>query len=195
MLQHQIRRFVAAMLAAGLLLPVAGGAEEAEPDTEVTPQQQAQQLVQKYRETAQKLQQIRQEAVAVNPGLEKQSQTFEDQIEEAMNEGGYDVDAGQEKLREMGDRYNKEDLSEEERRKLAGDFQSERQKMEQARQQVMQQEEIRTAGQELQQHILIAMQEQNPQTDELFQRLRKLRQKLQAMQSSGDGPAANQDDG
>lgn len=195
MLQHRIRGFAAAMLATGLLLPVAGAAQpaDAEADAPAPDQQtQAQKLVQKYRETSQQLRRIRDEAVATNPELEEQSRTYQERIEQAMSDGGYDVDAGQEKLRKMGERYKNEDLSQEERQKLAGEFKAEREKMQQARQQAKQKEEIRVSGQALQESIIVAMKEQDPQTEELLQRLRKLRQKLQAMQSSGDGPAASQ---
>lgn len=190
MLHHRVRKTATAALAAALLLPVAGGAQEAGGNTgaEATPQQQkTRELVQEYRQTAEKLKQIRQEAVAANPELGEQSREFQDQIEQAMDESDYDVEAGQEKLQEMGKRYKSGDLSEEDRQKLATEFQAERQKMEQAKQEVMQQEEIRTQGAELQEDILTAMKEHDPQTEDLLQRLRELRQELQAMQSGAPG--------
>lgn len=188
MLQYRTRGLAATMLAAALLLPVAVGTAQAADAKADTADQltQSEKLMQKYQETSEKLRQIRDEAVASHPELEKQSRAYQERIEQAMNDGGYDVDAGAEKLRKMGQRYKQEDMSQEERQKLAADFKAERRKMQQARQQVMQKEEVRTAGQELQKNIIAAMKEQDPQTEVLIQRLRSLRQKLQAIQSSGD---------
>lgn len=89
----------------------------------------------------------------------------------------------------MGGRFQDEELSQEDRQKLAAKFQAERQKMEQARQQAMQQEEILAAGQQLQKDIITAMKEQDSQTEALMQRLRDLRAKLQALEA-GNGNAA-----
>lgn len=184
MLHHRIRKAPATILAAALLLPAAGGAQETVENEQAAEQQnQTQELVQKYRQTVQKLQQIRDEAVTANPELEEQSRAFDKQVQQAMDESDYDVDAGRKKLQEMGSRFQKEDLSEEKRRELAAAFQAERRQMEQARQQVMQQEDIRAAGRQLQEDILTAMKEQDPETEVLLERLRKLRQQLQAIES------------
>lgn len=190
MVHHRIRESAAAILAAVLLLPAAAGAQEAEKDAEPQAgeqQQQTRELVQEYRQTAQKLQQIRQEAVAANPELEQQSRDYQKNVEQAIEETGYDFEAGQEKLRKMGKRYKSEDLSEEERQELATDFQTERRKMQQAKQTAMQQENIQAEGTKLQQDIIAAMKAQDSQTEELLQRLRELRQELQAMKSGAPG--------
>jgi len=188
MLSNRTRGPVAAMLAAALALPVAAGAQEAAP--QAAPQagqqkQKMQKIVQEYRQAAQKLQQIRQETIAENPELEEQREAFETQVQDAMSETGYDVEAGRTKMEKLGKRFQNEELSKEERQKLASEFQAERQKMQQAQQKVLQQEDIRKAGEKLQEDTLTAMKEQDPQTEELLQRMEKLRQQLQAMQPSG----------
>lgn len=182
-----------AVLTAALLLPVAALAQEAdskaEAAEETTQQEKHQELVQNYQKTVKKLQQIRDEAVTANPSLQEQSRAYEEQVDQAVSDSGYDLEAGREKLKEMGSRFQDEDLSQEERQKLATEFQAERRKMQQAQQQAMQREEVVAAGRELQEDILTAMKEQDPQTENLMERLRELRQQLQAMEAGNATPS------
>lgn len=177
-----------ALLSAALLLPTAVLAQdagnEAEAAEEPTQKEKRQELVQQYQKTVKKLQQIRDEAVTENPSLQEQSRTYEDRIEQAIKDSGYDLEAGREKLKEMGGRFQDEDLSQEEREALAAEFQAERQKLQQAQQQASQQEEVVAAYRKLQENVITAMKEQDPQTEALMQRLRDLRQQLQAMEAS-----------
>lgn len=200
MLHHFPRWPLAAALTVALTAPTLALAQqdqsgEAPASPQATQQQQqAQKLVQQYRKAAQKLQQIRQETLAANPELETQRKEFESQVQSAMDETGYDVDAGQQKLQKLGEKFQNEDLSKEERQELATKFQSERRKMQQAQQQVLQQEDIRAAGEKLQQDTLAAMKEQDPQTEALLKRMEKLRSELQGMRS-GAGMGGNAGDG
>lgn len=188
-----------AWLIAALMLPAAALAQEqgadnkAETGEEATQQEKHQELVQTYQKTVKKLQAIRDEAVTANPSLQEQSQAYEDQVEQAVNDSGYDIEAGREKLKEMGGRFQDEDLSQEERQELAAKFQAERRKMQQAQQQAMQREEVVAAGRKLQEDILTAMKEQDPQTEALMQRLRDLRAKLQTLEAGNDAEHTSED--
>lgn len=98
-----------ALLTAVLLLPAAALAQEAAENAEgaegaeTSQEEKRQELVRKYQNTVQELQQIRDEAVTENPALDEQSRAYEEQVEQAVNDSGYDLDAGREKLKEWAD--------------------------------------------------------------------------------------------
>lgn len=148
-------------------------------------QQQAQQLMQEYRQKASKLQQIHEETIQSNPDLAQQQQDFEEQVRGAVEDQGYDVEKGQERVQEMAQQLQSGDLSDSERKAVMKDFQAERQQMVQARDTALQKPEIKSAGESLQQDTLAAMKKQDGQTDQLLKDMDALRGKLRANMPAG----------
>lgn len=154
-------------------------------------QEQAQQLMQAYRQKATKLQQIHEKTIEANPELAEQQQEFEDKVRDAVENQGYDVEKGQQRVQEMAQKLQSGDLSDSERQAVMKDFQAERQQMVQARDAALKKPEIRSAGEKLQEDTLAAMKEQNSQTTELLKEMETLRGKLRAQMPAGAGAPGN----
>jgi len=150
-------------------------------------QQQAQQLMQQYRQKATKLQQIHEETIKSNPQLAAEQEKFEKQVRTAVQKQGYDVDKGQKRVQEMAQKLQSDDLSDSERQAVMKDFQAERQQMVQARDAALQKPEIQSAGEKLQKDTLAAMKKQDGQTAKLLDDMDSLRTKLR---SAMPAPAA-----
>lgn len=150
-------------------------------------QQQAQQLMQQYRQKAQKLKEIHQETVQANPDLAAEQQKFEKQVRKAVENQGYDIDKGQQRVQEMAQKLQSGDLSDSERQATMKDFQAERQQMVQARDAALQKPEIQSAGKQLQEHTLTAMKKQDSQTEQLLNDMDQLRSKLRAAMPAPSG--------
>lgn len=159
-------------------------------------QQEAQQLMQEYRQKASRLQQIHENTIEANPELAAQQEEFEKKVRQAVEDEGYNVEQGQERVQELAQKMQSGDLEQSERQAVMQDFQAERQEMTQARNEVMQQPEIQSAGQELQEDTLAAMKEQNSETQTLLDDMDSLRSELQSkMPQSGQAPAPGQSPG
>lgn len=143
-------------------------------------QQKAQQLMQQYRQKAAKLQQIHQETIKSNPDLAQEQKDFEQQVRQAVENEGYDVDKGQQRVQEMAKKLQSGDLSDSERQAVMKDFQAERQQMVEARNAALQKPEIQKAGKQLQEDTMDAMKEQDSQTPQLLDDMEDLRTKLRS---------------
>jgi cysteinyl-tRNA synthetase len=148
-------------------------------------QQQAQKLMQEYRQKATKLQEIHEETIQSNPELKQQQKEFEKGVRSAVDDQGYDVEKGQERVKEMAQKLQSGDLSDSERKALMKDFQAERRQMTQARDAALQKPEIKSAGEKLQQDTLAAMKKQDGQTDKLLKEMDKLRGELRSQMPAG----------
>ena len=161
-------------------------------------QQEAQQLMQQYRQKASRLQQIHKETIEANPELATQQEEFEKKVRQAVEDEGYDVEQGQQRVQELAQKMQSGDLDQSERKAVMQDFQAERQEMTQARNKVMQKPEIQSAGQQLQEDTLAAMKKQNSNTQDLLDEMDSLRSELQSkmpQQQSGQAPAPGQSPG
>lgn len=155
-------------------------------------QQQAQQLMQEYRQKATTLQEIHTETIEANPDLAEQQAEFESEVREAVEDQGYDIETGQERIQSLAGQLQEDsDLSEEERQAVMQDFAAERRSLQQARAAALEQPEIQEAGQKLQQDTMAAMQEQSPQTEQLMQEMQSLRSELQAAMPAQGAPGPN----
>lgn len=148
-------------------------------------QQQAQKLMQEYRQKATKLQEIHEETIKANPDLAKQQEDFEEQVRSAVEDQGYDVDKGQDRVKEMAQKLQSGDLSDSERKAVMKDFQAERQQMVQARDKALQKPEVRSAGEKLQEDTLADMKKQDGETKKLLSDMDELRGKLRSQMPAG----------
>ncbi|MES1926312.1 hypothetical protein [Salinisphaera sp. T31B1] len=171
---------ILALAIAALTFGTMTGVASAQGSGATADQQQAQQLMQQYRQKAAKLQQIHQETIQANPKLAAEQEKFEKQVRSAVEKQGYDVDKGQQRVQEMAQKLQSGDLSDSERQALMKDFQAERQQMVQARDAALQKPEIKSAGEKLQEDTLAAMKKQDSQTSQLLDEMDSLRNQLRA---------------
>lgn len=181
------------MLAAAAALFLAPGLASAQqsntPQPGGGPSAEMQSVVKEYRSVAQKLQGIRKKAIEANPELKEKRKDFQNKVETAMADSGYDVESNRQRVQEIGEKLKSGDVEKSERQKLMKDLRSKQQKMRKAQQSAMQKPEVQAAGQELQKQTLAAMRDQDSQTDELLDRMKELRSKLQSMQQNARGGA------
>ncbi|ERJ17441.1 hypothetical protein T35B1_05830 [Salinisphaera shabanensis T35B1] len=182
---------ITALALAALTFGTMPGLATAQSNGATADQQQAQQLMQQYRQKAAKLQQIHQETIQSNPDLAAQQEDFEEQVRDAVEDQGYDVDKGQERVQEMAQKLQSGDLSDDERKAVMKDFQAERQQMVQARDAALQKPEIRSAGEKLQEDTLTAMKKQDGQTKKLLDDMDELRGQLREQMPAAAAAGGN----
>lgn len=150
-------------------------------------QQQTRQLMQEYRQKAARLQEIHAQTIQSNPELAAQQDEFVAMVRAAVEEQGYDIEAGQERVQALAAKLKSGELSQEERQAVMQDFAAERRALQQARAAALQQPEIQQAGKQLQQDTLAAMKAQSDETGALMNDLRRLREQLRAATQAPGG--------
>lgn len=183
----------ATLLGAGATISGLASAQQAPGGAAPAQQAEMQPLIKEYRQVSSELQGIREKAVAENPDITEQQETFRSRVVSEMKSEGYDVEAKRDSIKEMGTELRGEDVADERRKELIGKLRAEQQEMRQAQQKVMQKPEIQAKAEELNDATLEAMREQNPKTDDLLARMKELRGELQAMApAQGGGPGGGQ---
>jgi len=171
----------AAAVASLILAPAAAFGQQAPaPPQPQGPAQEAQAI-------QQRLQSIQQKALEENPELQQMQKDYEASVEKAMKEKGANPDEDIERLREIQSKAADQELSDEERQALVGEFQKIRQKLMQAEQQAMQSAEVASKREELQEAVVDAMVEEDPETEKLLEKQEKLRQEMIRQQQGPQG--------
>lgn len=147
-------------------------------------QQQAQQLIQKLRQKATKLRQIHAETLKANPDLRQQQKEFRAMVRAEIEDQGYDIKAGNERVASMADKLQSGNLSKAERRAILKDYAAERRALSQAKAAALQQPKIRKAGKQLQQATLAAMKAHSDRVEALLQDMKRIRKKLRSLMDS-----------
>jgi hypothetical protein len=176
----QVQIFVVMVLAA-LALPAQG--EEAAPSGGLTPAQlqELQQLQQEMQTLGQQLDAIQQAALQANPELQNQQEQYRKKLTNAMQEQGADPEPVLERMGDIQEQLQDEELDKEKRQQLINTYREKDMRLQRARQEAMQNEEVRKAAEDLSEATLTAMREQDPKTEELLQELEQLQQRMQKL--------------
>jgi len=166
----------------------AGGAVSQQTAQEAVPGAQAggliQQVQQKQAEIQQlnqQLAQIQQATIEANPELADQRDELLANVDEKMVEAGHDPEASREEIGDLQAQLQGGELSAEESQAVTQQIRQEQTQLQQAQRQAMQDEAIRTEIQSLNEGLVEAMSEQNPQTEQLIAQLQTAQQEYQAM--------------
>jgi chromosome segregation ATPase len=140
----------------------------------------------------QQLMQIQESTIEANPELAQQRDDLISFVDEKMAETGYDAEAARGRIEQLQGEMQSGELSTEEQQQHRQQLRQEMTSMQQAQGQIMQDEEFQAKREALNENLVAAMQEQNPQTDELISRLQTAQQEYQqlaqqAMQQQGGG--------
>lgn len=140
----------------------------------------------------QQLMQIQEKTIEANPELAKQRDDLISFVDEKMAETGYDAEAARGRIEELQGEMQSGELSAEEQQQNRQQLRQEMTSMQQAQGQIMQDEQFQAKREALNENLVAAMQEQDPQTDELISRLQTAQQEYQqlaqqAMQQHGGG--------
>lgn len=148
-------------------------AEESISPTEL--QQQAQAL-------QQKIVSIQQNALQANPELETQRAELEKMVLAAMREQGAAPQQDSKRLDELKQQISQPGLTDEERMQIAQEAQAIQNRLQQAQQKVMQNQNVLEAQEAFREDMIIAMNDENANTESLMEELQQLVQQLRRQQ-------------
>lgn len=143
--------------------------------------QQVQQKQAQIQQLNQQLAQIQQATLEANPELADQRDDLLTNVDEHMIEAGHDPDASREKIGDLQEQLQGGELSTEDSQSLAQEIRQEQTQLQQAQRQAMQDEAIQAEIQSLNDGLVEAMREQNPQTEQLIAQLQTAQQEYQAL--------------
>jgi len=143
--------------------------------------QQVQQKQAEIQQLNQQLAQIQQATIEANPELADQRDELLASVDEKMVEAGHDPDTSREKIGDLQEQLEGGELSTEESQTVTQEIRQEQTQLQQAQRQAMQDEAIQTEIQSLNEGLVEAMREQNPQTEQLIAQLQAVQQEYQAL--------------
>ncbi|MDZ7645448.1 MAG: hypothetical protein U5K76_15285 [Woeseiaceae bacterium] len=176
-----------------------------QPGTPMSPQgpsqQVMQQIVAKRAEIQQlgtELKSIQEATMEANPELAAQREELVTLVDTKLVEAGHDPAASRDKIEDLQGQLQGGELSQDKQQAVSQELRSEVNTLQQAQNQVMQDEEVRSKQQSLNDDLLKAMEEQNPKTEELIADLRQAQQQYQQLanrarqqRSGGMSPQGN----
>lgn len=126
-----------------------------------------------------KIRDIENKAVDGSPKLGEEQSQLQALIMKAVEEEGDGFKEAREKMKELGKKIQDETLSEVERQKAIEKHRQYDMRVRKAYQKVLNTKKVRNARKEYSEHLVEAMREENPQTDELIEQYRELARKFQ----------------
>lgn len=173
---------LAGVLAVGLLAPAAASAQAPDPGAGGkggAAMQAKQKQMMELRQVQQKLDGIREEAMA-KPALKKQQAALKEQIDEAMVEENPKAEKQIDRFEKLRGEFSeaRKDGNQDKAKELAGELQELGQSLQKTQAKVMQREEIKSATESFQKKLVAQMKEVDPETEQLMARARSLSQQL-----------------
>lgn len=193
---HTLRRLLPA-LATGLVLATTLGTTGVRAESPAMQQQQQQlspeqaRQVQKFQQLQaelqglqQRLNKIQDQTLEARPELAQRQKQFEQLVLDQLRAKGRDPESEVKQIQALQEKIKDQSLPEEERR---GHFQEYRQavmEFQQAQQQVMQQDEVKSAREDLNQAMLTAMKSEDPKTEALLQDMQQKQEQMMEIRRS-----------
>lgn len=171
---------IAALFAtAALALPVTASAQDSTPASASSAQQkQAQKLLTEYRETATKVNGIRQATIKANPKLKKQRDDFKAMVKSRLQKNGYDIETKTQLFKKLRGQLQDENTSKADKQKATSQLREEGQKLRKVQAKVMQDPDVKKAAEKLGKDELAAMKKHDAKTGALIDKLKSLRKQL-----------------
>ncbi len=156
-------------------------------------EQEFMQIRAELQQLQQQLGQIQEQVLENNPELQRQQEDLRNQVMETMKEQGAKPEQDINKLKTLQAELQNEELPEEKRQEKIQEFRETNMSLQQAQHQAMQDEDLQKVQQSLNDDMLTAMVDANPETEKLLSQLQQARQKLmqiqQEIQGGGGGGA------
>jgi chromosome segregation ATPase len=183
-LSHPLR----SALAGAALILVAGAPLQslaAEPQSGAGELDPTQEQVQAYKAAQQELTQLQERVSAIrdtameeNPELRKQGEDLKDLVASKIDARGYDLEGAAEKLQSIQKQLQNEDLPQDQQEQLVGEFKDMQRELLQVRNDVMQDEEVQNAQAQLQEELLAAMREEEPELNQILSQMEQAREEM-----------------
>ncbi|MEN8132966.1 MAG: hypothetical protein ABFS45_22870 [Pseudomonadota bacterium] len=169
------------IVAAPLQAQPQGGASEGMTAAENKQVQAFEQVRSEYVKTQQRLEQIQADTIQARPELQKQEQAFNDLLVDKMKSDGHTPKQALAEIEGLQNQLNSDKTTDSERQELTTQFQRKVMAYRKAQSQALQSEKVKKAQSELMEHMVTAMKEQDPQTEQLLQQMAQKRQQLEQM--------------
>lgn len=157
-------------------------AQQAAPDARAGGlMQQVQQAQAQIQELSQQLAQIQQATMEANPDLAEQRDELLANVDEKMVEAGHDPDASREEIGDLQEQLQGGELSTEESQSVTQEIRQAQTQLQQAQREAMQDDAIQVEIQSLNEGLIEAMREHNPQTEQLIAQLQTAQQEYQSL--------------
>lgn len=115
---------------------------------------------------------IQRQALESHPELARQRDDLARLIRDAAEERGFDAEASKQRLEELQERYKSGELSPQEKQQVAREFESQQEALQDARKQVLQDEEVVAARGRFAEDMSAAMVEEDPRAEALIEELK-----------------------
>lgn len=129
----------------------------------------------------QQLMQLQEETVAANPELADEREALQAHLESGMKEAGYDVAQGRTRIETLQSELESGELSPEKQQENREALRSELGDMRAAQGEAMENAEFKSRRQSLNEDMLAAMQEQNPEAEALIRDLQVAQREYQML--------------
>jgi hypothetical protein len=130
----------------------------------------------------QKLASIQQKVLAANPKLAEQRKALGKLIVTAMKDQGATPKKDSDRLDELKKQISKPGVTQKQRSDIIQEARTIQQRLRQAQQKAMQNEDVQKAQKKYTQDLVVAMKAQDANTDKLFQNLQQIIQQLRTQQ-------------
>lgn len=189
---RRVRNFLlpgSALLAASVMLvsPLIQAAPPAAPEMSAEQSQKVEQFKQlqlQLEELQQQLNAIQEATLDAHPELAQQQQEFKEMVVEEMRSNGHNPKQQIEAIQSLQGKVKNEDLPVEERKAYYQEYRQTVMDFQQAQQEVMEQDNVQSAREDLNESMLVAMQEQNPRTEDLIADIKQKQQALMEIRRS-----------
>lgn len=146
--------------------------------------QRFQQLQAELQGLQQQLGAIQEKTLEARPELAQQQEDFEQLVMEQMRANGHQPEQEFEQIQALQEKVQDQNLSEDQRRGHYDDYRQAVMEFQQAQQQVMQQEQVQSARQELNQAMLTAMKSEDSRTESLLQDMQSKQEQMMEIRRS-----------
>lgn len=117
---------------------------------------------------------IQRQALKSRPDLERQREDLARLIRDTADERGFDAEASKQRLEALQQRYKSGDLSPQEKQQVASEFENEREALQNAQKQILEDDEVMAARGRFAADMSAAMAEEDPQAEALIEELKAL---------------------
>ncbi|MDZ7686068.1 MAG: hypothetical protein U5O39_14520 [Gammaproteobacteria bacterium] len=141
-----------------------------------------QKLMQKRQEIQQLNQQlvkIQKETIEENPNIDQKRKDFIAMVDTKMKDAGHEPEAARANIEKLRDKLRNGELSQQESQSAKQKLQQQMSSFQKARRSAMQDKEVKAERESLNKELMMAMQEQDPETQELITELRQTQREYQ----------------
>jgi signal recognition particle GTPase len=158
-------------------------------DAEITPQMTRKKLVQRFQTLRQELSQIQQKAMEEHTELQQEQKDLQSAIRKSMESNLAEENVDVERLQELQAKLQDSELAKKKKQSLEQEFKEQVNAYQRARAKTARNEKIQAKQEAFRESMLSAMNEVNPQADEIIQEMQALQHQMKFIKQSPPSPS------